>query len=382
MVLQLHRWAYMLHVSQSSVKRRLRLYGLNIRQRYSTITDEQLDERVTQITRDNNALGQRMVQGMLRAEGTHVQRHRIAESLIRVNDVAVAMRWCTSIRRRVYQVSGPNALWHIDGNHKLIRWGFVIHGGIDGYSRVVTFLKVALNNRSETMQQAFFSGTDAYGVPSRLRSDHGLENVGVGAFMIAHRGANRGSFISGRSVHNQRIERLWRDLFQSCTTVFNRLFHHLESTQQLDLSDNVQLWCLQYVYLPRIQKALDRFREAWNHHKMTSEKGRSPHQLFIEGIFRTAGNGQRGVNDLLYEPPNETLDPPENEYGVEEGSVVGAEEGRLVDDTVAIEPPVVDRPINSDSYEVLCQTIDPLDGNGLGVELYSQALEFCVANRA
>ncbi|XP_045182555.2 uncharacterized protein LOC123541208 [Mercenaria mercenaria] len=212
--------ADMLHVSQSSVKRRLRLYGLNIRQRYSTITDEQLDERVTQITRDNNALGQRMVQGMLRAEGTHVQRHRIAESLIRVNDVAVAMRWCTSIRRRVYQVSGPNALWHIDGNHKLIRWGFVIHGGIDGYSRVVTFLKVALNNRSETMQQAFFSGTDAYGVPSRLRSDHGLENVGVGAFMIAHRGANRGSFISGRSVHNQRIERLWRDLFQSCTTVY------------------------------------------------------------------------------------------------------------------------------------------------------------------
>ncbi|KAI5982901.1 hypothetical protein EDC04DRAFT_2616344 [Pisolithus marmoratus] len=27
----------------------------------------------------------------------------------------------------------PNALWHMDGHHKLIRWGIVIHGIVDGY---------------------------------------------------------------------------------------------------------------------------------------------------------------------------------------------------------------------------------------------------------
>jgi len=28
--------------------------------------------------------------------------------------------------RRKYCVPGSLALWHIDGNHKLIRWGFVV----------------------------------------------------------------------------------------------------------------------------------------------------------------------------------------------------------------------------------------------------------------
>ncbi|KAG2134987.1 hypothetical protein BD769DRAFT_1293898, partial [Suillus cothurnatus] len=36
-----------------------------------------------------------------------------------------------------YKVSQPNALWHMDGHHKLIHWGIVIHGIIDGYCRTV-----------------------------------------------------------------------------------------------------------------------------------------------------------------------------------------------------------------------------------------------------
>ncbi|KAG2364284.1 hypothetical protein BDR07DRAFT_1280150, partial [Suillus spraguei] len=36
-----------------------------------------------------------------------------------------------------YHVKRPNVLWHVDGHHKLIRWGIVIHGFIDGFCRMV-----------------------------------------------------------------------------------------------------------------------------------------------------------------------------------------------------------------------------------------------------
>ena len=41
----------------------------------------------------------------------------------------VTLRWSYTVQRRKYSVYGPNALWHIDGQHGLIRWRLVIHGG-------------------------------------------------------------------------------------------------------------------------------------------------------------------------------------------------------------------------------------------------------------
>ncbi|XP_052280908.1 uncharacterized protein LOC127878424 [Dreissena polymorpha] len=114
--------ASLLHVSDSVIKRRLRTYGISIRGRYSIISNEELDNLVREITNGNQTLGQRMIQGQHQSLGHRVQRQRVADSLIRVDEAAVAMRWCNSIRRRVYNFAGPNSLWHIDGNHKLIRY--------------------------------------------------------------------------------------------------------------------------------------------------------------------------------------------------------------------------------------------------------------------
>ena len=41
-------------------------------------------------------------------------------------------------------------LRHLDGNHKLIRWRLVIHGGIDWFSRLVVLLKCSANNKAKT----------------------------------------------------------------------------------------------------------------------------------------------------------------------------------------------------------------------------------------
>ena len=35
------------------------------------------------------------------------------------------------LTRRQYRVAHPNSVWHIDSNHKLIRWRLIVHGAID-----------------------------------------------------------------------------------------------------------------------------------------------------------------------------------------------------------------------------------------------------------
>lgn len=80
----------------------------------------------------------------------------------------------------------------------LIRWGIVIHGFIDGHSRVVVGLRASNNNKAVTVLDVFLTAVRDYAAPSRVRGDHGVENVQVAAWMELHRGLRRGSYIWGR----------------------------------------------------------------------------------------------------------------------------------------------------------------------------------------
>lgn len=80
----------------------------------------------------------------------------------------------------------------------LIRWKIVVHGFIDGYSRYITGIRAHNNNRAVTVLNLFMELIEVHGLPSRVRGDHGVENVDVARFMEAARGTGRGSYIWGR----------------------------------------------------------------------------------------------------------------------------------------------------------------------------------------
>ena len=54
-----------------------------------------------------------------------VQRRRVRDVMLQLNPEAVRMRSVNRLHRRTYSVAGPNSVWHIDGNHKLIRFVYI-----------------------------------------------------------------------------------------------------------------------------------------------------------------------------------------------------------------------------------------------------------------
>ena len=59
----------------------------------------------------------------------------------------------------------------------------MIHACIDGFSRMMTSLVCASDNRAETALKAFLSGEKVFGLPARVRGDCGIENVAIAEYM-------------------------------------------------------------------------------------------------------------------------------------------------------------------------------------------------------
>lgn len=109
--------------SKRTVERKMNEYGLSAASSYSTLSDDQLDSVISTIQKDFPNVGSKRMTGLLRSRGVFVQQTRIRQSIRRVDPEGTLLRALEMriISRRQYCVAGPLSLWHIDGNHKLIR---------------------------------------------------------------------------------------------------------------------------------------------------------------------------------------------------------------------------------------------------------------------
>eukprot|EP00794_Sanderia_malayensis_P010513 gene10512-11617_t len=300
--------AGMLNVSRWTIQHRVQEYSLEHLHFFSELTDEAIDEIISDyINRHGNSTGETYLRGHFTALGLRVQQHRMRKSLTKVDLQNTALRWGNVVSRITYFVPWPNSLWHPDAHHSLIRWGVVIHGCINGKTRRIIFLHAANNNLANTVLTNFEDAIRKVGGcwPSRIRVDFGVENTAVCNSMVVKMGEGRGSFIAGSSTRNQRIERLWRDVFRCVCHIFYYTFYGLEQSGLLNVENNVHIFTLHFVYLQRINHALDEWLNCHNNHPLSTEQGWSPNQLWLAGMANplnplSEGNVDDDPDDLTY----------------------------------------------------------------------------------
>ncbi|KAF7353177.1 Ethylene-and jasmonate-responsive plant defensin [Mycena sanguinolenta] len=307
-------------VSRATIYNHLQAAGLSsARQEWSTLSDTELDKLVSEISQAHPFVGSTIIMGHLEGLGIHLPRARVQESLRRVDRLGVLVRWSGIIKRRVYRVRGANALWHNDGNEKLRPWGFWVHGCIDGHSRLIIYLECRSNKRASTVGGLFKRAVAEFGWPSRGRGDFGRENNEMERLLIEHWGENHRAYLRGRSLHNIRIERLWRDVRKDSLETFRQIFMYLTANDLLVMEEPIHAACLFLVFQPRIQGSLDRTRDAWNHHKIRTAGHRTPIALYElsreTAIARGYWTGDMGgdlqtASDPLYGYDGEAPNPP------------------------------------------------------------------------
>ena len=95
----------------------------------------------------------------------------------------------------------------------------------------------------------------------------------------------------------------------------------MEEQGELNRDDQIDLYCIHVVFLPKINLALEGFREAWNNHSLSTEHNQSPYQIWIASMYDGNKANQTGVRDVIDQ------DPEDHEfYGVSDEDILEEED--------------------------------------------------------
>ena len=137
-------------------------------------------------------------------------------------------------------------------------------------------------------------------------------------------------------------------------SVFYQLFSFLEECGKLDPLSDDDLYCLHFVYIPRIARALDAFRCGWNNHAITTEHCMTPLQLFTSGTLS---------------------------HGAQYNSFHGDAGSSLQWDASGVVVPAISSPLTPSQEDELRSLVNPLqESSNYAIELYEQVQQFVASN--
>lgn len=83
------------------------------------------------------------------------------------------------------------------------------------------------------------------------------------------------------------------------TNVYYDFFYFLEREGILDVDNELHIWALHYVYLPRINGDLQNFVGAWNNHGLRTEHHMTPLQIFVRGCLQQQRSQKTAMRDIF-----------------------------------------------------------------------------------
>ncbi|KAJ8048357.1 hypothetical protein HOLleu_00635 [Holothuria leucospilota] len=279
---------YNISLSVRQLKRILREHGLYRRKHLDRMEDVAI--AIEELSTSGSLLGYRLMHHRIRCSyGLRTNRETVRQILGALDPDGVEARTSRRLRRRLYWAAGPNYIWHIDGNDKLIPYGFAIHGAIDGYSRKVIWLEVGPSNKDPSITAGYFLDwvRKLGGTALRIRMDPGTEN-GLTAQLHSVLTDGNGLSTFGKSSANQRIECWWSFLKKSFLRWWINLFKDMISIGLLNNADPLHIEGVRYFFGRILQKSLQRVLSEWNSHRIrTVSESESP----------------GGIPDVLYFAP-------------------------------------------------------------------------------
>ena len=286
-----------IRLSLRHLKRLLRQMGLKRRLGVYTPIADVIAAIIYEINGSGKGLGYRsMWKRLMHEHDIRVRRDTVLELMWLIDADGVNRRKAKRLLTRKYSCPGPNFLWHLDGYDKLKPFGFAIHGAIDGFSRRILWLQVAVtNNDPLIIAEYYLKCVEKHAcVPRILRCDKGTENSTLKLlqpffrYNCEDRFAGLNSIILGKSTSNQRIEAWWSILRKQNTDWWITYFKDLRDTGVYDDGNPLHCECLKFCFMGIIQTELDNVVKEWNTYTISAKRN---------------AEGPKGKPDVMYFNP-------------------------------------------------------------------------------